>query len=459
MEWGKLRLNVLCEVEPSAEEEEKIRSFSESLLQRINEALHQSGIKGKAELHGSVAHGTWISGSQDLDVFIVLEGRDRELLTRVLSLIREKIEGDFMKAYAEHPYLKSVIDGFNVDFVPCFKIDPGEKIISSTDRTPLHSEYLKKYLDYEKRNEVRLLKKFVEGIGVYGAEIKVGGFSGYLCELLILRYGSLWCLLEASREWRRGLELTLTVEPAEEFNDPLVFVDPVDCTRNVSSALSEKNFWTFIYAAECFLEEPKKIFFFPEPYRISRGEFLEKLVARGTDLVFLIVEESRAEVADTLWGMLYKSRDGLEKALTDGGFNVLKSCVWSDERSRHIFTFELDEEVIPEVSKHYGPPCRFRKGSKDFIATHLGSEKTLSGPEIEEDRWYILNKIKHVNAVEFLKEKLTDGGVGVGVSRPLAIRILQHHRLLVNLEIEEYMDEDFLSHLNNFLIGRPKWIE
>jgi tRNA nucleotidyltransferase (CCA-adding enzyme) len=28
------------------------------------------------------------------------------------------------------------------------------------------------------------------GIGVYGAEIKVGGFSGYLCELLILHHNS-----------------------------------------------------------------------------------------------------------------------------------------------------------------------------------------------------------------------------------------------------------------------------
>ena len=29
----------------------------------------------------------------------------------------------------------------------------------------------------------------MQGIGVYGAEIKVGGFSGYLCELLVMKYG------------------------------------------------------------------------------------------------------------------------------------------------------------------------------------------------------------------------------------------------------------------------------
>jgi tRNA nucleotidyltransferase (CCA-adding enzyme) len=45
--------------------------------------------------------------------------------------------------------------------------------------------------------EVRLLKKFMKGTGVYGAEIKIGGFSGYLCELLILKYRSFAQTIEA----------------------------------------------------------------------------------------------------------------------------------------------------------------------------------------------------------------------------------------------------------------------
>ncbi len=56
---------------------------------------------------------------------------------------------------------------------------------------------MKKHLSLKMRGEVRLLKKFMKGIGVYGAEIKTGGFSGYLCELFVLHYGSFVKTLEA----------------------------------------------------------------------------------------------------------------------------------------------------------------------------------------------------------------------------------------------------------------------
>jgi tRNA adenylyltransferase (EC 2.7.7.25) len=45
-------------------------------------------------------------------------------------------------------------------------------------------------LHREQKDEVRLLKKFMKGIGVYGAEIKVKGFSGYVAELLVYFYDS-----------------------------------------------------------------------------------------------------------------------------------------------------------------------------------------------------------------------------------------------------------------------------
>ena len=45
-------------------------------------------------------------------------------------------------------------------------------------------------INHKQADEVVLLKKFMESVGTYGSEFKVGGFSGYLCEMLILQYGN-----------------------------------------------------------------------------------------------------------------------------------------------------------------------------------------------------------------------------------------------------------------------------
>ena len=459
MEWCLLKQNILKKIEPTISEEKNVKRFINALLQKINNILEKAGIEGKAEIHGSIAHGTWISGEQDLDIFIVLENKNRKLLHEVLNVIQKEIKGKYIEAYAEHPYLQSEIDGFTIDFVPCFEINLGEGIISATDRTPLHSKYLEENLDDEKRREVRLLKQFTKGINVYGAEIKIGGFSGYLCELLILKHGTLWALLESSKNWEEGLCLNLTSEEAPDFGDPLVFIDPIDPSRNVASALDKESFWTFIYAAEWFIQNPSEVFFFPKVDEISRSKLLKLLDNRGTDIVFLVVEEDNVDVPDVLYGILYKSRKGIEKAFEMGNFEVLKSGVWSNEVSKHIFIFELQEANIPEVAKHYGPPGRFRKGSIDFIEKYLGSERVVSGPALENDKWFVLKKRKYVDAIDFLKEKLRDGGVGIGVSRPLSFRILKEYKLLLNREIEEYITDDFTLYLHNFLKGRPVWLE
>ena len=91
--------------------------------------------------------------------------------------------------YAEHPYVHGIVKGVEVDVVPCYRLKDASRIKSAVDRTPFHHEWLKDRIK-GKENEVRLLKGFLKANGLYGAEYKVRGFSGYLCELLIMFYGS-----------------------------------------------------------------------------------------------------------------------------------------------------------------------------------------------------------------------------------------------------------------------------
>jgi len=196
MEWGELRELILRRIRPSVEEERLVEAFCRRVSGELSERLREAGFKAVAEVHGSVAKGTWLSGERDLDIFILLDpGYERDVIPSVLEVVKRYLGSGWVEAYAEHPYLQARIDEFQVDFVPCFRIRPGEPLKSATDRTPLHTAYVREHLKPEQRDEVRLLKRFMKGIGVYGAELKVGGFSGYLCELLIIHYGSFEKLL------------------------------------------------------------------------------------------------------------------------------------------------------------------------------------------------------------------------------------------------------------------------
>src|SRR5207249_2660507 len=101
-------------------------------------------------------------------------------------------------------------------------------------------------------------KAWAEGIGVYGAEAKVLGFSGYLCELLILKYGSFRGVLDSSLSWRPGTVIVLERPPARAFPEPLIVVDPVDPNRNVASAVGIEQLATFVHAAREYLASPSE---------------------------------------------------------------------------------------------------------------------------------------------------------------------------------------------------------
>src|SRR5437016_12270614 len=165
--------------------------------------------------------------------------------------------------YAEHPYTRGWYGGFEVEIVPCYRITDASQRMSAVDRTPLHVDYVLGRVKDGQTDEIRLLKAWAEGIGVYGAEAKILGFSGYLCELLVLKYGTFRGVLEGSLAWRPGNVLEFDRPPARTFTEPLVVVDPVDPNRNVASAVGVEQMATFVHAARASLQAPGERFFFP----------------------------------------------------------------------------------------------------------------------------------------------------------------------------------------------------
>jgi tRNA nucleotidyltransferase (CCA-adding enzyme) len=461
---------VLERITPKKEERARVEALSRMLERKMAQVCREEGVAATVRVEGSVAKDTWLSGNPDIDVFMRLPTSiPRKNLGDVGLKIAKKAAGDAkqVERFAEHPYLQIFVDGYRVDIVPCYDAVRGEWQ-SATDRTPFHTDYIKTHMDKKLLGEVRLLKKFMQGTGVYGAEIKVGGFSGYLCELLILKYGSFREVVEAFANYSRRVVIDIEgfyVERENEisllFPEPLVIIDPVDKGRNVASAVHPQKLYTFIAASRAFLNKPEEAFFYPPKTEPLSKETLEKQFAsRGSSVVFLVFDALDA-VPDVLWGQLYRSQRSLRKLLELNDFKVLKDAAWSDEKNLSVFIFELEQQVLPNIKKHLGPPLEREAECQKFLAKYADNKKVVCGPYIEDGRWMVTLPRKNTDAAAMLKEKLADGGKNSGVADLIAEAMRKNLKVLVGSGVLEVYGSngDFAVFLTDFLLGKPSWLK
>src|ERR687894_1194728 len=153
---------------------------------------------------GSFAKGTWLPHQADIDIFVKIkpsvtvekfEQMGREIGSEALKTFGPKLR------YSDHPYVEAFVNKIRVNVVPCYDVQQG-KWQSAADRSPFHTQFIMSHFDDEKRRQARLLKKFLKSVGIYGAEISTEGFSGYVSEVLVLKYSSFENLLRAASEWQ-----------------------------------------------------------------------------------------------------------------------------------------------------------------------------------------------------------------------------------------------------------------
>ncbi len=462
--------HVLAKITPKRAERKKVEALSRELEKRISLACQQEGVDAVVRVEGSVAKDTWLAENPDIDVFMQLPTTiPRKNLGDIGLKIARKAAGDAeqLERFAEHPYLEIFLEGYRVDIVPCYRAKSGEWQ-SATDRTPYHTDYIKVHLDAPLRGEVRLLKRFMQGVGVYGAEIKIGGFSGYLCELLVLKYGSFASVLEAFAAYSRRVIIDIGNYYADRqreltllFPEPLVIIDPVDKGRNVASPVQPQKLYTFIAASRAFLIKPTEQFFYPpKPSALSSQELRIQLDRRGSALVFVVVGALEA-VPDVLWGQLYRSKRSLCTLLELNDFKILRSEVWSNEKTLSVFVFELEAQTLPNIKRHLGPPLERQAECQNFLAKYAGNSQVIAGPYVEEGRWMVMLPRKNPDASALLKAKLLDGGKSAGVADIVAGALSKELKVLVNDEIvETYANHgDFAIFLTGLVFGKPFWLE
>jgi len=461
---------VLKRVTPKEDERAKISALAKKLERRVASASKHLGVKAIVRVEGSVAKDTWLSEGLDIDISMqVPPSVPRESLGDVcLRVAREATRGsEQIERFAEHPYLEAIVEGVRVNIVPCYAAKRGEWR-SATDRTPFHTDYINKHFDAHMRSEVRMLKKFMKGTGVYGAEIKVGGFSGYLCELLILHYETFTKTLEAFAKHKQ--RIIVDIENHYEnrknellllFEEPLVIVDPVDKGRNVASAVQTQKLYSFIAAVQAFLKKPNTEFFYPpKTTALSGKEMRKRLKDRDSKMVFVVFDGVKA-VPDVLWGQLYKSQRSLRRLVQLNDFRILRDLAWSDEKDLNMFVFELEHCCLGPVVKHLGPPLDKERECERFVTKYLDNKDAVCGPYVEDDRWVVLVRRKFTDACELLREKLKDGGRSAGVAEGVSQVLKKGFKVLVNEEIAEVYrsNGEFAVFLTEFLQGKPKWLE
>ncbi|ELY47690.1 CCA tRNA nucleotidyltransferase [Natronorubrum sulfidifaciens] len=436
-------------IEPDAAERARLRDVATRLATRAENTARERCPDADVLQVGSTARDTWISGDRDIDIFVRFPPTvDREDLERYGLEVGHETLPEGHEEYAEHPYVKGTVDGFDIDVVPCFRLESATEIRSAVDRTPFHTQYLEQRLDDDLAADVRLTKQFLKGIGAYGSDLRTRGFSGYLTELLVCEYGGFQPLLEAAADWQPPVELDPEEHARATFDDPLVVIDPTDPERNVAAVCSAENVARFQHYARRFLDAPQVDLFDPdEPTPLTDVELRNHIERRGTTPVAIRFDAPDL-VDDQLYPQLEKSLDGITTGLDDRGFDVFRATAVADETAAVLVELAVSER--PAIERHDGPPVHVRNHADGFYEAYA-DEPEAYGPFIEDGRYVTERPREFTTARAFLEsDRLFDVGLGAHVETALE----DEYTVLLGEEITTLLEE-FAEPLSLYFDPRP----
>ncbi|MEM2906719.1 MAG: CCA tRNA nucleotidyltransferase [Candidatus Odinarchaeota archaeon] len=444
----KLLSNIKEKITPSRELITKIDSVVNEFKLTINRIITDNEIPVEIVLTGSYAKGTWLPQKLEVDVFLMYNSKEDIIKRGVKDLeYFKKVFERWEDRHAQHPYISGVYKGVNIDIVPAVKIKDSSEKVTAVDRSPLHTIYVLSKIDQNLIAEIRLLKCFLIGQRLYGAEIKTKGFSGYLCELLIIHYKTFLNLLEQCLNWRDKETIILeevAVNNIREFTDPLIVIDPVDHKRNVASPVSGETLQKFIKSVKNFLKNPSEKFFFPEEITPLKPDRM-KLKVKNT--LFILTKAPNIPV-DNLWGQLHRSLNGFKKFLELNDFKIHSASVWTDERREVIFILKLESLFRSGFEKKLGPPVK-SDGEKKFLEKYENN-KYVKKLYVEDGRWMVLIKRGEEHIKDFL-ENIDYTRISLGKHIRAALK--SDSKILVEEEIlSNYMEnKQFAKFLTEIL--------
>lgn len=402
----------LCE--PSKAQVRRIETIAEEAKALVERYVAHKDEVVEVVFGGSFAKGTWLPDHADIDIFVKIkpsvgiekfEEMGIDIGKKALRRYGPKLR------FSDHPYVEAFVKKVRINVVPCYDVEQG-KWKSAADRSPFHTLCIRSRFDDEKRGQGRLLKKFFKTLCIYGAEASTAGFSGYVSEVLLLKYGTFESVLQGAADWHEKQIIAVNnYDPdfVNGFNSQVIIIDPVDNRRNLGTAISPESVAKFILAARAFLERPSLGFFKENKSHNEASNILLPNV--------LIVEFSHQKKSpDIIWGQLKRSMNSLAKQLELAHFSVLRSSCLTDERSSAAIIFLLESMTLPSYMKKKGPQIYRRKDTASFLSSRNRPYVVWVDNEM---RIAMLVDRKVTDARKFVKSLLLNNVEKFGISRDL----------------------------------------
>ena len=449
-------------VSPTPREAGEEKEFASKLSSLIAKEL-----KNEAEIRfvGSAARDTGLADDMDIDLFVTFPSSfSREnIIRRTLAATKKVIKAKWLMKYAEHPYLQTKIGKFQVEVIPCFRIAPHEPIKSAVDRSPLHMDYLQKKLSEKQKRDVRVLKKLLKNAGLYGAEVEVQGFSGLVCEQLVLNYRSLAGLVENAKDWRAPVVVDIEAaypnkkDAIEKFPESaIVLIDAIDRNRNAAAAISATNASKFVCLCRAFWQTPSNPNFFFRKLASPNWTKLGAAIGKRSHSILGLELNKPDEVEDILVPQLRKTTQSIARHLQLLDFRVLDSTSFSSAEKSYM-VFELESDSIPEIKKIQGPPVSDAVACERFLSVHSPSD-WLRGPYVEGERILVEKQRKTTDANEALKQVL--GNPVKAGAAPHLVATIKKAKILDGQQLiaSKSLDSPALQALEYFINRKDWWL-
>jgi len=442
---NKIEKQVLEKITPSLEYKKNIKKITQEITKKLEIEIKKRKLPATIELVGSIAKDTYLKNDLDIDFFIKFPTKySKKEIGKNALLIGKKILIKTEESYAEHPYIRGYFKKFKVEVVPCYKIEKSSQKLSAVDRTPLHTKYIKKFLLNSQKPQVRLFKQFLKGIGCYGAEAEIEGFSGYLSEILIIKYGSFKKLIKNAQKWKVGEKLTLTKGEYQTFETPLIFIDPVDTNRNVASAVSEEKFNLFIKACKNYLKKPSIKFFFPKKIKPWSLKKIKEEIKKQKCQYLSIKLKKPNIISENLYPQVRKAVRSIKDMCERYDFTVIDIKFYINKEIYIIIKTKI--EPLPRTMKHIGPPIRLKENIDDFIKKWKNDPRVTKKPYEKNGRYYVEIKREYTNIKNLLMNQIKNLSLGKHIDPVVKYKyvILEKQDLIKNnlrLFWTEYLDK------------------
>jgi tRNA nucleotidyltransferase (CCA-adding enzyme) len=372
---------VLKEIKPKKKDKE-VEEFLKDLRKRI-------GNRAEVVLGGSFAKGTFLKDNYDIDIFVRFfeDGDLSDILEKCLKGL------NYERVHGSRDYFKVG----RYEIVPVLKINNPEDAKNVTDMSPLHVKWV---LDNGKnlREDIMLLKQFCKGIGVYGAESYIKGFSGHVVDILVIYYDGFLNVLKNACKWKEKEVIdyynyhkgnVMWNINKSKLEGPLIVIDPVLPSRNAAAAISKEKFDRFINCAKQFLKKPSKAYFIVEKFDVENydGIVLKYERVKGKDDV------SGAK-ALKVFELILKNLE--EFKIVDSGWNF--NYMW----------FKVKNNDIDKEYERIGPSLEFKEGVKKFKEKH-GNTYIKKGRvccKIKREYFKVEDKVKDLLKNKYVLERV-----------------------------------------------------